>query len=237
MTVRRYLLEGDPTEAGGLPQVQDLADPLEVARRLTELATRLEQSPQLNRRPWGSEFEASPWPASLPAELPVAVEQALRDRFIAQRQGRVPRLTWRVHDSPTGLLTLEMHDELAVLELRGDDSVGPEAFLAMGQRVRTERELLAELEAVRGGNQASDEVLLRARDAVVGMGALWHSDLRLLGLLRELGGHPRRELRSAVIAVASRLGYRLLLLELLAVESDRMLQRVLEPVTAFAEQT
>ena len=40
----------------------------------------------------------------------------------------------------------------------------------------------------------------------------------------------------AVIAVASRLGYRLFLLELLAVETDRMLRRVLEPVTAFAEE-
>lgn len=240
MTVRRYLIEGDSAQTAEHPPdlAQDLAGPLEAERRLAELSARLEQSPHLDRRPWGSEFDASPWPASLPAELPAAVEQALRDRFMAQRQGRVPRLTWRLHGPPAGLLTLtlELHDELAVLELRGTDSLGPDAFLTAGQRVRTEHELLAELEPVRGGKEAAEDALLRAREAIVAVGALWHSDLRLLALLRELAGHPRRELRSAVIAAASRLGFRLFLLELLAVESDRMLQRVLEPVTAFAEQ-
>lgn len=241
MTARRYLIEGDSAsgDAEPLSDLGELGDPEASGQRLAALARELEGSPLVVPRPWGSEFDpdVDPWPSTLSAEAPAAVWRSLRERFTAQRPGRIPRLTWALRLPEAGArVTLELHDELVVMALHGAGAMTPEELLGKGQRARTEQELLAELAALRSAEMYSDELLLRGRAAIVGLGALWHSDLRLLGLLRELGRHPRRELRSAVIAVASRLGYRLFLLELLAVETDRMLRRVLEPVTAFAEE-
>jgi hypothetical protein len=75
--------------------------------------------------------------------------------------------------------------------------------------------------------------LLSARLALQRLGAFWYDDLRLLDVLRLYADHPLPSVRASVIAVASHVGYQLLLLERAAGETAPLLCRVLGTLTAW----
>lgn len=143
----------------------------------------------------------------------------------------IDELTARLAGSPlAGKLVVEDHEELIVLSLRGASFEDAQAFAGQGAAVLCdETQLLHEIE------NGTDALAVRA--ALLGLGALWHSDMRLLDVLRKLYAHPRPEVRAGVIAVASRVGYRLFLLELMGREEDPLLRRVLRSATAFPEES
>jgi hypothetical protein len=151
----------------------------------------------------------------------------MRYAFVGDVDGEA--LASRIAASPlAGRIFFEDHEEQWVLELRGATLDEAQAFAAAaGGVLRDEAELLAAL------SDLTD--VFRARAALLELGALWHSDLRLLELLRELGVNPRTELRAGVIALASRIGYRLFLLEMWARETDPVLRRILRSATSFPE--
>lgn len=151
------------------------------------------------------------------------------------------QLTSRLAASPLfGRVVLEEHDEALVLELLAASPAEVLPLLAGCDpplNLCGEAELLAALAPLCSLEQTlPTEALRSGRAALLGLGALWHSDLGLLDLLHKLGEHPSSEVRAGVVTVASRVGYRLFLLELLAGEEDPVLRRILRSVTAFAEE-
>ena len=150
----------------------------------------------------------------------------LRYAFVGELDGEA--LSARIAASPfAGRLIVEDHEEQLVLELRGATPAEAHAFAAeAGGILRDSSELWSAL---------ATEDVFAARSALLQLGALWHSDMRLLELLRELSAHPRTEIRAGVIALASRVGYRMFLFELWARETDPLLRRILRSATAFPE--
>jgi hypothetical protein len=141
-------------------------------------------------------------------------------------------------------VALEEFEDALVLELRDDKNGEIEALLGTYHPelcLRDEADLLADIGPLLSSSAFfadlpdDDPLVLRSRNALLKLGALWHSDLRLLDLLRKLAAHPRKKVRAAVIAVASRVGYQLFLLELWAGEADPVLRRILASVTAFTQ--
>jgi hypothetical protein len=143
-------------------------------------------------------------------------------------------------------LTLEDHEDALVLAVRSTADLAPAPLLmelgeqasAVGVRLHSEAELAATLQALQAvGLELSEAQLQTLRSTLVSLSAVWHSDLRLLACLRTLRGLPvgeqRPALREAIIAAATRAGYRLFLHELLAIEPTPLLRRLLQSLTAF----
>lgn len=152
-------------------------------------------------------------------------------RYLFVGTESIDELSSRLEGSPiAGQLVVEDHEELIVLSLRGASLAEAEAFAEQtAAELRDEAQLLQLIE------HHADALTVRA--ALLGLGALWHSDMRLLDVLRKLYAHPRPEVRAGVIAVASRIGYRLFLLELMCREEDPLLRRVLRSATSFPEES
>ena len=222
------------------PLPADPAPPLgEAEDRLFRMAAeRLCAHPGLISRPFGSAFDADPWPAQLPQALHPALFAALRERCVAQGEGALPTLTFRT-TSGASLITLEDHHEDVVVAARYLSDTGrPAAQVSelpadaqavfSGMRLRTAAELIADVDS---------EVLATATAAVRGLSAVWHDDLALVSVLHRLKSHADWQLRGAVVAAAQRLGHRLFLQQLLAVEQHPSLRRILETCTAYPRAT
>jgi hypothetical protein len=226
-----------------LPVLPPAPDAVSFNTPFALVVARLSAAGQLGRRCWGSAYLDDPWPSSLPSQLSETVESELRERFAAQQPGLVPRLTWLL-PSTAVTVGIEDHEDAVVLAVRAAAGAAPATARTLLSRLATltalkldeEAQLIAELEQLASGATTADE-RRRLRWALGGLGAIWHSDLRLLGLLRQVYGQQVAQrdatVRQAIIAAASRAGYRLFLHELLADELDPLLRRVLRSLTAF----
>ncbi len=157
---------------------------------------------------------------------------------------RIFRLAAQLRQSPFAKqVILEKHDDALVLELRAVALAEVQPLLEQVEpalELCTEAELLAKLPLLHDKDEADStsevpSTVFAGRAALLKLGVLWYGDLRLLDLLRTLFQHPRKEVRAGVIAAANRAGYRFFLLELLTLETDPTLQRILNAATAFAE--
>lgn len=234
------------------PQLSSPADPLEnsapdplafdAPTAFAEWAFRLEQSPLLRPRPWGSAFLADPWPKRLPRELHPTVNDELQRRYAQQAAGAPHSLSWHTISSQSRV-RLEAHESALVLDVAipvstaatgGDPSLPPDiATLLQPLPLLQEADLLSALAPLSClPQEVGLEPLLLARRALQRLGGLWYDDLRLLDVLRLYADHPLQAVRASTIAVASHVDYRLFLLERAACETDSLLRRVLHTVTA-----
>jgi len=235
------------------PQLSSPADPLEnsapdplafdAPTAFAEWAFRLEQSPLLRPRPWGSAFLADPWPKRLPRELHPTVNDELQRRYAQQAAGAPHSLSWHTISSQSRV-RLEAHESALVLDVSIPGStVAADAHRSLPADVATllqplpllqEADLLSALAPLSAlPLEVGMEPLLLARRALQRLGGLWYDDLRLLDVLRLYADHPLPSVRASTIAVASHVGYPLFLLERAACETDALLRRVLHTVTAW----
>jgi hypothetical protein len=191
---------------------------------------------------WGSAYADDPWPRPLPADLPPSTRALLQQRHAAQRPDRPRTVTFATRESRS-LVSLEDHEGALVLAIAyGEDAVPPgesvrPSAAAAGGPTSLPAELPADVRAALGGLSFASAATLVERllsprpgrsgpddrvTTLLGLAAVWHDDLRLAEILRHLATSPAGDwaLRAAGIAVAQRQGYRLLLHELAAGETD-----------------
>lgn len=257
MSDRRFVLDG-AAPGGGVAQgafatAAETGDLLsfDAGAAFASTAAALSGASVLRTRPWGSAHVHDPWPSGLPADCHPAVAQALQVHCEAQDPGAPHSLTWLVTDG-RHTVRLEAHEAALVLHIaatsasangdagqpsgRGEDAVVM-ALRPLLPPLLTEEDLTIALRPLSAPEDAATvdafggAAVLRARQALQRLGALWFDDLRLLDVLRRHAAHPLQPVRASVVAVASQAGYRLFLYERAAVETDPLLRRILRTLT------
>jgi hypothetical protein len=197
---------------------------------------------------WGSDYDDDPWPEELPDKLHRLALMAKLREFMVQRPTRVRATSYRSFWSRS-IVTLERHgDGWFVMQARYRPSRSPEVVRAFNEQLGTgfpEDLPVDVVAALLGTGFVTARSLERALEEpamaesipfhLLALGAVQHSDLRMLEILRRHARSESASVRRVVAILADWLRYDLLLHEMCATETDPKLSVELEKMTAFVE--
>lgn len=197
---------------------------------------------------WGSDYDEDPWPGELPEKLHRLALMAKLREFMAQRPTRVRSTSYRSFWSRS-IVTLERHgDGWFVMQARYRPSRSLEVVRAFNEQLHTgfPEDLPVDVVAALLGTgfvtaSALEQALedLAMAESVpfhlLALGAVRHSDLRMLEVIRRYARSERVAVRRVAAILADWLRYDLLLHEMCATEADPKLSAELEKMTAFVE--
>jgi hypothetical protein len=197
---------------------------------------------------WGSDYDDDPWPEELPDKLHRLALMAKLRELMAQRPTRVRSTSYRSFWSRS-IVTLERHgDGWFVLQARYRPARSPEVVRAFNEQLSTgfPEDLPVDVVAALLGTgfvtahaleQALEEPAMAESIPfhLLALGAVRHSDLRMMEILRRVALRSTPSVRRVVAILADWLRYDLLLHEMCAIELDPDLAAELEKMTAFVE--
>lgn len=197
---------------------------------------------------WGSDYDDDPWPEELPEKLHRLALMAKLRELMAQRPTRVRSTSYRSFWSRS-IVTLERHgDGWFVLQARYRPARSPEVVRSFNEQLGTgfPEDLPVDVVAAllgtgfvtgRALEQALEEPAMAESIPfhLLALGAVRHSDLRMLEILRRVARSESTSVRRVAAILADWLRYDLLLHEMCATELDPTLSAELEKMTAFVE--